>query len=129
MLARCSRGALLARFHGGASGEDYFRRVVGSDQAAVVAAWDGDRCVGTAELVAAPDGSRHLGVLVEDDRQRQGVGTVLVQMLASLARAHGWRWFVADVDAEDRFAVARLRAVGRTTVTRAGTDVRVRVDL
>lgn len=50
--------------------------------------------------------------LVEDAMQRQGIGTVLLQLLVELARQHGISCFSADVLADNHLMLAVFRQAG-----------------
>src|SRR5262249_12729857 len=76
-----SRAALVATLH---QGED-------------------ERIIGVARYVVAPDdaGRAEVGFAVLDEHQGRGIGTVLLEHLAALARANGITEFEADVLGEN----------------------------
>jgi len=150
MVGRCSPASLLHRFHGPSDGVAYTTAQMqragqmqlegqvhreGQMQRAgdvVLLAWEGHRCVGMGALSPDPDphpdpdGDRdaglHIGVLVEDDCQRQGVGRGLIRALVAEARRRGAGSIHADVMGEDRWLVAVLGRIGPTRVAlSAGT--------
>ncbi len=72
------------------------------------------RAVALAELVhdpAAPEVAE-LAVLVRDDEQRKGVGTLLLQRLIAVAGRRGVRTLRANLQAENRAARHLLRKLG-----------------
>jgi GNAT superfamily N-acetyltransferase len=95
----------------------------------VFLAWEEHRCVGMAmlggDLAAVP----HLGVLVEDDRQRRGIGTRLVTALACEAGRRGVRSIRADILGEDGGLVRRLRRLGPIRVDLYMGTYSVHIDL
>ncbi len=69
-----------------------------------------------AQLGGPLASSPHLGVLVEDQRQRRGIGTRLVRALASEAVRRGVRSIHADIMGEDGRLLAALRRLGPTRI-------------
>ncbi len=59
--------------------------------------WEGPLCVGMGALAPDSGGAFHLGVLVQDDRQRRGIGTRIVRSLTERGRHCGVRSVHADV--------------------------------
>ena len=70
-----------------------------------------------------------LGVLVEDNWQRRGIGTELLTCLVASARARGIGQIVAEVLGEDSFVLSALRRVGPLVVTLEWGVYTVRVAL
>lgn len=116
LLARCSRASRFHRFHGFTDGVPYFRaqlRDRPGDQ--TLLAWHGSTCVGVATL--GDTGLVHLGVLVEDGWQRQGIGTQLAVSLLDRARAIGVTTVHADVLSDDLYVLRSLRRIGPLTAS------------
>jgi N-acetylglutamate synthase-like GNAT family acetyltransferase len=116
MLARCSRETLFHRFHGFADAVSYFSALLqdGPVQQTLLA-WYGPTCVGVATLGVDATGIIDLAVLVEDARQRRGIGTQLTDALLDSARAEGVSSVHADVIGDDRFILKALRRIGPLT--------------
>jgi GNAT superfamily N-acetyltransferase len=118
MLGRCSSTTLYHRFHGVTDGVAHVTQVLteipGQD---AFGAWCADRCVGLASLALDSDGSTHIGVLVEDDWQRQRVGSALVAAVLHRARQRKVASLVADVLADDAFILPLLARIGPTTTS------------
>jgi N-acetylglutamate synthase-like GNAT family acetyltransferase len=118
MLARCSRATRFHRFHGFTDGVQYFRAQIRDrpgDQ--TLLGWHGSTCVGVATLGAGDTGLVHLGVLVEDAWQRQGIGTQLTVSLLDNARAMGVSTVHADVLSDDLYLLKLLRRIGQLTAS------------
>jgi len=118
MFGRCSRTTLVRRFHGPSDGTSYARQLFTESDQMTLGAWADGRCIGIATL--APNGDRYdLGVVIEDDWQRHGVGTALVLRLVRWARARGIHELGADVLAESGFVLPALGRIGgvETTLT------------
>jgi GNAT superfamily N-acetyltransferase len=77
---------------------------------AVVAVVDGE-IVGVARYAAVAPGEAEVAVVVEDAWQGRGLARRLLTCVAALARVHGVHTLRATVLAENRPAVAMLRAV------------------
>ncbi len=98
-------------------------------QDAVVAVVD-DEVVGVARYATVEPGVAEVAVLVEDAWQGHGLGRRLLTCAAALARVHGVRALTATVLAENRPAIAMLRAVFPAGVwTSQGTEYEWRVAL
>lgn len=129
MLGRCSPTALYRRFHGVTDGTFYARRVLAAagDRDSCVA-WIGGECVGLGNLHVR-DGTADIGVLVEDDWQRQGVGTALLLALVRRVRERGSHFLRADVLEENRFALQVLARLGPAHTSLAAGSYTTLVDL
>jgi GNAT superfamily N-acetyltransferase len=120
MLDRCSKTSLFHRFHSPSDGIEYTKAQLRRPGDIIYLAWEGDVCVGMGvyalerreETVIA-----HLGVLVQDDRQRQGIGRRLIAAAARDAIDRGIGRVHADVMGEDVHLVRALRRLGSTDVT------------
>ena len=128
MVGRCSSSSLFHRFHGITDGTAYVRHLVATSGHETLTAWSGARCVGLATLARSAR-DHELGVLVEDDWQRRGIGTELLTCLVASARARGIDQIVADVLGEDSFVLSALRRVGPLVVTLEWGVYTVRVAL
>jgi len=95
----------------------------------VFLAWEDDRCIGMGVLAGPSDVDLHLGVLVEDQRQRRRVGTALVTALINEARRRDVRRIHADVMGEDHQLVVILRRLGKTTASVESGVFSVGIDL
>jgi GNAT superfamily N-acetyltransferase len=116
MVRRCSSTTLFHRFHGPTDGLSYTSDALHRAGDILVLAWEGGRCVGMAQLGGPLASSPHLGVLVEDERQRRGVGTRLVRAVALEAVNRGVRSIHADIMGEDGRLLVALRRLGPTHV-------------
>jgi predicted N-acetyltransferase YhbS len=88
---------LLARASGREVDTTYTRMLARS--LVFVAAFDGERLIGFVNV--ATDGGLHAFLLdptVDPDFQRQGIGTHLVRLAASEARARGCEWLHVDYE-------------------------------
>jgi GNAT superfamily N-acetyltransferase len=96
---------------------------------AIVAVVD-DEIVGVARYAATGPAEAEVAVVVEDAWQGRGLGRTLLSCAAALARVHGMKALTATVLAENRPAVAMLRAVfPEGTWTSQGTEYEWRVEL
>jgi GNAT superfamily N-acetyltransferase len=129
MLARCSRESLYHRFHGFTDGVAYTRALLGRPDDQTLLAWDRADCIGVATIGHDEHGSGHLGVLVEDRWQRQGLGTKLIGDLVDTARSCGLTRLHAEVLGEDEFILRILRRVGELTVAITVGTFSVDIDL
>jgi GNAT superfamily N-acetyltransferase len=130
MLARCTPATLRRRFHGFTDGVAYTREQVRtSDDRIAVGAWEGPVCIGVADLVGGVPGPWHLSVLVEDDRQRQGIGNLLVSNLVGRARATGVPRLRADLSGDDALLAGMIRRIGPSEVSLDRGTITIEVDL
>ena len=103
MWERCSLATRIARFHAPVRDipASYLETVLSDPATSLVAA---DRSAGPvialASLIPGRAGSAELGVLVEDDWQRRGIGRQLVARLIA-ARAHQVTELTASVLAQN----------------------------
>jgi acyl-CoA synthetase (NDP forming)/GNAT superfamily N-acetyltransferase len=96
----------------------------------VLVATVGSEIVGLAAFDGIDAQLAEIGLLVADDRHHEGIGTLLVEHLASIARHRGFTEFVAEVLAENAVMIEVLRNIGfdMTTTFDHGT-VRAVLDL
>ena len=129
MLGRCSPTSLYRRFHGVTNGIFYAQQVLaaagGRDS---YVAWIGEECVGVGNLHVCDD-TADVGVLVEDDWQRRGVGTALLIALVRRVRECGSHFLRADVLEENRFALQVLARLGPANTSLAAGSYTTLVDL
>jgi GNAT superfamily N-acetyltransferase len=112
LLARCSPTALYRRFHGVTNGLFYAQQIVAASKGRnSYVAWIGKECVGLGNLHVRDD-TADIGVLVEDDWQRRGVGTALLLALVRRVRESGSCFLRADVLEENRFLLPLLARLG-----------------
>jgi GNAT superfamily N-acetyltransferase len=133
MWERCSLGTRLARFHAPVRNipASYLETVLSDPSAHVVALPRRAGAVAAlASLVSGSHGSAELGVLVEDDWQRHGIGRQLVEYLIAAAPARQVTELTASVLAQNAKVADLLRRVpGEFSLTRDGTTLIVRVRL
>ena len=111
---------------------DNVDRLLGSAQcdAHALVATIGDLVVGVAQFEVMNPTMAEFAVMVDDDDQHEGIGTLLLEHLASRARSEGIRWFVADVLAENAAMMGVVRALGFAAAwERDGSVSRVTLDL
>ena len=108
MFARCSRQTIYRRFHGyvRAFPEPYFTDALKGDPRhfALVAETPG-KIVALASCVTLDNGSCEIGILVEDDYQRQRLGTRLLDRLVAQAGPHTVR---ATIQHDQRWIIPVL---------------------
>jgi GNAT superfamily N-acetyltransferase len=129
MVRRCSTSSLFHRFHGPGDGIAYTVAQLRRRDDIVFLAWEDDRCIGMGVLAGPSDLDLHLGVLVEDQRQRQGVGGALVTALVDEARRRAVQSIHADVMGEDHQLVMSLGRFGKTTARVESGIFSVNIDL
>ncbi len=129
MVGRCSPGALYHRFHGAVGSPERAATLLTGHGQEVYLAWWRGRCVGVASLAEGPDGSPHLGVLVEDGWQRRGVGSALIRAAVARARERGALAVAADVMFEDRFILGLLARMGPVRTAASNPGYSATVDL
>ena len=108
------------------AGEQEAQRVCrepGPDHAALLA-WLGSRLVGVAsyELTGRP-GEAEIAFAVPDDMHRRGIGTLLLEHLASLARRRGLRAFTAETLVENSAMLRVFADAGLPAQRRISDDV------
>lgn len=120
MLGRCSPTTTGGRWSGGSPRDDraWLRRLLGTQ--VVVCGWDRRRLVALANLSPWDGETARAGLLVEDDYQRLGLGTVLVRVLADVALRLGYRRMAALPAAEATAAETTLARVGHVETVVGG---------
>jgi len=112
--------------------EKYAERLVrpaNADHQALTA-WIGGQIVGVAAYERLAGDSAELALLVADARQHEGIGTLLVEHLAVVARRNGVTRFVADVLSGNYTAMHALRHGGfPTQVQFEGSTAQVTIEL
>jgi GNAT superfamily N-acetyltransferase len=133
MWERCSLATRLARFHAPVRKipASYLETVLSDPSAHVVAAPRRAGAIAAlASLVSGSHGSAELGVLVEDDWQRHGIGRQLVEYLIATAPARQITEVTASVLAQNAKVADLLRRVpGEFSLTRDGATLIVRIRL
>jgi acyl-CoA synthetase (NDP forming)/RimJ/RimL family protein N-acetyltransferase len=86
-------------------------RTAADDHQTLVALVGGDM-VGVAGFEPLNTTTAEFAVLVEDTEQHEGIGTLLIEHLASMARHRGIRRFVADVLGQNTAALRMIRGLG-----------------
>ena len=129
LLARCSSTALYRRFHGVTNGIFYAQQILAAAEGRdSYVAWIGKECVGLGNLHVRED-TADIGVLVEDDWQRRGVGTALLLALVRRVRERGSHFLRADVLEENRFVLPLLARLGPAKTSVAAGSYTTLVDL
>lgn len=125
---RASDRSLWFRFFtaGRAPAHAYVDHVLSSPDTLSLVACIGDRMVGLATAEPMAQDAREIAFLVDDQLRGQGIGTLLLEHLAALARDRGIRTFQAlvlaendrmlDVFADAGFRVVRTRDAGECEV-------------
>ncbi|MDQ1735893.1 MAG: hypothetical protein QOH56_2144 [Pseudonocardiales bacterium] len=91
---------------------------VGAHHQVLVAVIGGD-LVGVASYECIDVASAEFAVLIQDHEQHAGIGTLLIEHLAGVARKHGIRRFVADALTENYPLIKMVRQLGFPTTTHA----------
>ena len=89
---------------------DFLTRPPTAEHAALLAELDG-RLIAVAGFERNGPDSAEIGVLVADDFQHEGVGTLLLEQLAALARRRGIASFIAEILVENAGMTKTLRAL------------------
>jgi GNAT superfamily N-acetyltransferase len=108
MFARCSRQTIYRRFQGylRAFPEPYFSDAVkGAPGHVALVAQSAGQIVALASSVTLDDGSCEIGILVEDDYQRQRIGSRMLERLVAHA---GTRTVRATIQPDQRWIVPVL---------------------
>ena len=139
MLARCTRQTRYRRFHGPVKvfPERYLTEALSGSPLhfALVACLDEDGAdedgavVALASCRAVDEGVAEVGILVEDEWQRRGVGSALLREIVAYAARTGLRALQAQVLAEQPWIVGLLRRHGTCTIAGAGQALYVTLSL
>jgi len=134
MLARCTGQTRYRRFHGPVKvfPERYLTEALSGSPLhfALVATDEGDgTVVALASCRAVDEGVAELGILVEDEWQRRGVGSYLLQEIVAYAGRTGLRALRAQVLAEQPWIVGLLRRHGSCMTAGAGQALHVTLSL
>lgn len=143
MLARCTGQTRYRRFHGPVTAfpERYLTEALSGSPLhfALVACLDEDAerdgtvvegtVVALASCRAVDEGVAELGILVEDDWQRRGLGGDLLGEIVAYAARTGLRALQAQVLAEQPWIVGLLRRHGTCRVAGAGPALNVTLTL
>ena len=100
--------------------DDYVERLLrpaSVEHQALVALVD-DELVGVAAFERLSRTSAEIALLVDDNDQHEGIGTLLIEHLASIARRHRIQRFVAEVLAENAAMIRVIRNLGFATESR-----------
>lgn len=129
MLRRCSAAALYRRFHGVTDGVFFGQKILAeADRRDSYVAWIGKECVGLGNLYVR-DEIADIGVLVEDNWQRRGVGSALLVALVHGTRERGSHFLRADVLDENRFALNVLARLGPAKTSLSAGSYTTLIDL
>jgi len=95
---RCSTATLFRRYHTGVRTvpRRWLHRLLVPPRGTSVLAVFGREVIGLAQLIPSATGGAEISLLVEDDWQRQGIGTALLSRVATLAEAQGIAELRAD---------------------------------
>ena len=121
MHSACSLDSRIARWHAPlrAVPSRYLADAVSGRHGHVaLVALDGPQVVALASAVHIGGGSWDLGVLVRDDRQRQGLGKRLIAAVVAEAVRRGAVGVRADLTPSRRFLLDALQGLGRVLATR-----------
>ncbi len=130
--ASVSDDAFFLRFFGSGrrAAHAYVEHVLASSETLALVACSGDRMVGLATAEPTSPGSYEIAFLVADDLRGHGVGTLLVEHLADLARSRGATVFTAEVLADNHRMLEVFTGAGFTVVrTGGGGECQVRLDI
>ena len=103
--------------------DDYVERLLrpaSIEHQALVALVD-DELVGVAAFERLSRTSAEIALLVDDDDQHEGIGTLLIEHLAGIARRHRIQRFVAEVLAENAAMIRVIRNLGFATEAASST--------
>jgi GNAT superfamily N-acetyltransferase len=144
MLARCTGQTRYRRFHGPVKlfPEPYLTEALSGSPLhfALVASAEEDGTVVSGTVVsgtvvalascrAVDEGVAELGILVEDEWQRRGVGSDLLREIVAYAARTGLRALQAQVLAEQPWIVGLLRRHGTCAIAGAGQALYVTLSL
>jgi acetyltransferase len=76
-----------------------------------------EEIIGLADVALVETGMAELGIVVDDDYQRRGVGEALIESLAHLAAAHGATHIRAEMLDHNEPMLRLMQGLGRTVET------------
>jgi hypothetical protein len=121
MYSRCSAGSRYSRWHGHTTSfpRAYLAAVLqDADQLAVVVLEDDD-IIALASAPREPESddpdAREIAILIQDDRQRQGLGLLLLNELVIRSREVGTTRLRAEMLSSDAGLIRLLRRYGPTS--------------
>jgi RimJ/RimL family protein N-acetyltransferase len=76
-----------------------------------------EEVIGLADIALVDTGVAELGIVIDDENQGQGVGTALIEAVASLAAAHGATHLRAEMLDHNRPMRRLLERLGHTVQT------------
>lgn len=126
---RCSAHSLFARYHAGVRTlpRRLLHRLLSPPRGTTLLALCGTEVIGLAQLLrtTTPD-EAEISVLIEDGWQGRGLGTAMIQRLATIARAAGHRELVAwCLPGEQGFARSAARCGLPMSVRRESDLIRI----
>ncbi|QSR26974.1 GNAT family N-acetyltransferase [Nocardioides aromaticivorans] len=108
----------------------YVEHVLASPETLSLVACEGDRLVGLATAEPTATDTYEVAFLVADDRRGHGVGTLLLEHLADLARSRGATGFTAEVLADNHRMLEVFTGAGFEVVrTGGGGECQVHLDI
>ena len=127
LVDRCSDRSVYLRFFAlrRTAAQDYVDDLFGkiADDSVTLVALADDEIVGVATYIPVAPGRAELAVLVDDQHQGDGIGTVLLENLAAHARQSGLDEFVAYVLCENTAMLRVLHELGYLVDSvRTGTE-------
>nr|WP_245805385.1 GNAT family N-acetyltransferase [Amycolatopsis australiensis] len=126
---RCSTATLFRRYHTGVRTvpRRWLHRLLVPPRGTSVLAVFGRDVIGLAQLIPATTGAAEISLLVEDDWQRQGIGTELLARVAVLAEGQGITQLRADCLPRDEILARTAARAGLRTErsTADGTQLRI----
>lgn len=118
---RCSMRTLFSRYHSGMSTipRRWLHRLLSPPRGTTVVAQCADQVIALGQLIhTGLPGCAEVSLLVEDEWQRRGVGSLLLRALASDARVVGYSELVAWCLPSQNALVRTASRAGLSTTTR-----------
>lgn len=122
--ARCSTATIAARYLGAAPSEARLARLLQPAHGRTLVVTAGSQVVAMASLLAEGD-LGEIAILVEDGRQRRGIGTALLRRLMAYAERGRFAALVAHTAADNVAMLRTLSRLGAGPADRDGTMVTV----
>lgn len=132
MHQRCSQDSLLRRFHAPMPRLAWraVRGLVSPPGGSALVADTGTEVVGMAVVAPLAEGAMEVGLLVEDGRQGEGIGSALLYKAARLAAARGAGDLVCVIQSDNHALLPTVQRSGLTGRLRSdGATVEVRIPL